>query len=141
MRTWKNRSNSMSSIYKWSPSNSLQLWYFVRELQFFSIFDKLSTEMNNEKNFKCRVRKNKKSFFKFNDKFIDTISVKFSTSLIFSPWNFVFYFWWTVYRDEKWLSPRINFVMEKFGFRDFRFKIQFKTFWIVFVQKFRFCHF
>ena len=111
----KNKKNSKCQVRKWKifffqiqcqvyrndPSQILYNFdFFLRELQFFSFFDELSTEMKNQKNSKCQVRKWKKIPSKFNVKYIEMIPVKFSKTLIFSSWNFNFFnFWWTVHRD------------------------------------------
>ena len=54
--------------------------FFVQELQIFSVFDELSTEMKNKKNSKCRVKKWKKNSSKFIVKYKEMIPVKFSTT-------------------------------------------------------------
>ena len=110
--------------------------------------------MKNKRNSKCWVRNWGNLFSpKFNVKYTEMIPVKFSATLIFSSRNFNFFKFSMncPQRWKKWLSPRKNFVMGKnFRFRDFRFKIRFKTFWIDSDQKkFRpkffdfaiFCHF
>ena len=45
-------------VYRNDPRQILYNFdFFVQELQFFSIFDELSTVMKNKKNSKCQVRK------------------------------------------------------------------------------------
>ena len=112
-------------VYRNDPRQILYNFdFFVQELQFFSIFDELSTEMKNKKNSKCRVRNWKKLFSpKFNVKYIEMIPVKFSATLIFSSWNFNFFnFRWTVHRDEKMTKSQKKFCNgKKFSILRFSF--------------------
>ena len=51
-------------VYRNDPRQILYNFdFFVQELQFFSIFDELSTVMKSKKNSKCQVRKWKNFFF------------------------------------------------------------------------------
>ena len=60
----KNFFQIQCQVYRNDPRQILYNFdFFVQELQFFSIFDELSTVMKNKKNSKCQVRKWKNFFF------------------------------------------------------------------------------
>ena len=136
MRKWKNFFFQIQcQIYRKDPRQILYNFdFFVQELNFFSIFDELSTEMKNMKNSKCRVRHWKNLF----SPEVNVKNIEISATLIFSSRNFNFlkFSMNCPQRWNKWLSPGKNFVMgKKFRFRDFRFKTCYKTFWIDSDQK------
>ena len=94
---WRGKKDFFQIQCKEYRNNPRQIRYnfdfFVQELQIFSIFDELSTEMKNKKNSKCRVQNWKKKLFSstFNVMYIEIINVKFSATLIFSSRNFIFF--------------------------------------------------
>ena len=136
LRKWKFSflPNSLSSTYKWSPSDSLQLWFF---------------RMGTSKIFKfsnCPKRWNIRSFLRIGWESEKIVFFRIQCQVYWNDPRQILYNSGFFVRElqifsiipsfsifvKKWLCPRKKFVTGKFfRFRDFRFK----TFWIDSDQK------